>query len=145
MPVATARTVCLQGMSGHLIDVQADVTPGTISTTLVGRPDASINEARDRCRMAITNSDLAWPSNKRVTILLSPADLAKSGSHFDLAMAMAVLGASGKVPKTALRGCLFVGELTLDGGLRGFQIAPYGDEPRPLTPRASADGCFRAR
>lgn len=118
MAFATAHTVSLQGAVGHLIEVQADVSPGIVATVVVGRPDVSLNEARDRCRMAIANSDLGWPSNKRVTILLSPADLHKTGSHFDLAMAMAVLGANGKVPKAALAGCLFVGELTLAGGLR---------------------------
>ncbi|MDN4172857.1 YifB family Mg chelatase-like AAA ATPase [Nocardioides sp. SOB77] len=118
MAFATAHTVSLQGAVGHLIEVQADVSPGIVATIVVGRPDVSLNEARDRCRMAIANSDLGWPSTKRVTILLSPADLSKSGSHFDLAMAVAVLGASGKVPKAALAGCLFVGELTLAGGLR---------------------------
>ena len=52
MSFATARTIALQGASGHLIDVQADVSPGVVGTTLVGRPDVSLNEARDRCRMA---------------------------------------------------------------------------------------------
>ncbi|MEV7428664.1 YifB family Mg chelatase-like AAA ATPase [Nocardioides sp. NPDC092400] len=118
MAFATAHTVSLQGAVGHLIEVQADVSPGIVATIVVGRPDVSLNEARDRCRMAIANSDLGWPATKRVTILLSPADLSKTGSHFDLAMAVAVLGANGAVPKASLQGCLFVGELTLAGGLR---------------------------
>jgi magnesium chelatase family protein len=85
MPFATTRTVTLDGIAGHVIDVQADVSPGMVSTTLVGRPDASVTEARDRCRTAVTNSGLTWPNTRRVTILLSPADLPKRGSHFDLA------------------------------------------------------------
>ena len=85
MALATAHTVALQGALGHLIDVQADVSPGSPGTTLVGRPDASLNEARDRCRMAIHNSGVQWPgATRRVTILLSPSDLMKSGTHFDL-------------------------------------------------------------
>ena len=84
MPFATARTVSLHGALGHLIDVQADVSPGAVGTTLIGRPDASINESKDRCRMAIINSNFGWPATKRVTILLSPADLLKRGTHFDL-------------------------------------------------------------
>jgi magnesium chelatase family protein len=84
MPFATASTVSLNGALGHLIEVQADVSPGQVGTTLVGRPDAALNEAKDRCRMAIINSNLDWPATKRITILLSPADLLKRGTHFDL-------------------------------------------------------------
>lgn len=118
MAVATARAVSLHGAVGHLIDVQTDVSPGQAGLTLVGRPDQSLNEARDRCRMAIVNSELPWPATKRVTILLSPADLLKRGTHFDLAIAMSVLAADGSVPRAELAGTAFVGELTLDGRLR---------------------------
>jgi magnesium chelatase family protein len=118
MPFATSRTVSLIGAVGHVIDVQADVSPGQVATVLVGRPDAALNEARDRCRMAIINSQLTWPSTRRTTILLSPADLPKRGTHHDLAIAVAVLGATGGVPRDALDGVVFLGELTLDGGLR---------------------------
>jgi magnesium chelatase family protein len=118
MGVATARTVTLQGASGHLIDVQVDVSQGVVKTAMVGRPDASISEARDRCRAAVTNSGFEWPATRRVTILLSPADLPKRGPHFDLAIAVATLAASGKVPVASLAGLVFVGELTLDGRLR---------------------------
>ncbi|QIG42364.1 YifB family Mg chelatase-like AAA ATPase [Nocardioides anomalus] len=118
MPFATSRTVSLIGAVGHVIDVQADVSPGQVATVLVGRPDAALNEARDRCRMAIINSQLPWPSTRRTTILLSPADLPKRGTHYDLAIAVAVLGATGNVSRDALDGVAFLGELTLDGGLR---------------------------
>jgi magnesium chelatase family protein len=115
---ATARTVSLHGAVGHVIDVQADVSPGQVATVLVGRPDTALNEARDRCRMAIVNSRLDWPSTRRTTILLSPADLPKRGTHFDLAIAISVLGATGVVQQRALDGAVFIGELTLTGGLR---------------------------
>ncbi len=118
MPVATARAVSLHGAVGHLIDVQTDVSPGQPGLTLVGRPDATLNEARDRCRMAIINSRLVWPTTKRITILLSPADLLKRGTHFDLAIAVSVLAADGRLPPDGLTGTAFVGELTLDGNLR---------------------------
>jgi magnesium chelatase family protein len=118
MPYATARTIALEGAGGHLVDVQVDLSQGLVKTALVGRPDASVNEARDRCRAAITNSTFEWPSTRRVTILLSPADLPKRGPHFDLAIALAVLGAAGKVPRAALDGVVFAGELTLDGRIR---------------------------
>lgn len=118
MPVATAHTVSLSGAFGHLIDVQVDVSPGQVMTTLVGRPDASLNESRERCRMAVTNSGFPWPSTRRITILLSPADLLKRGTHFDLVIAATVLAAAGVVPASALKGAVLIGELTLDGGLR---------------------------
>ncbi len=117
--VATTHTVCLRGAIGHVIDVQADLSDGLIATALVGRPDTSINEARDRCRAAVSNSGFRWPNHRRTTVLLSPADLPKSGPHFDLAIAVAVLAAADpKVPREQLRQSAMLGELTLDGRLR---------------------------
>src|ERR1700748_3036314 len=98
MPVAAWRTVSLHGAFGHLIDVQTDVSPGQVATVLVGRADASLNEARDRRRMAILNSPLDCPAPRLITVLLSPADLPKRGTHFDLAIAVSVLAATGVVP-----------------------------------------------
>lgn len=137
MPWATARTVTLAGVTGHVIDVQADVTQGLVSTTLVGRPDASVNEARDRCRTAIVNSELTWPSTRRVTILLSPADLPKRGPHLDLAIAVAVLAADKQMPREVLDGVVLVGELTLDGRVRAVEGV------LPMVLAARAHGCSR--
>ena len=118
MPFATTHCVSLGGATGHLIDVQADVSTGQIATVLVGRPDPALNEARDRCRMAIMNSRFEWPNTRRITILLSPADLPKRGTHFDLAIAVAILGALDVVPHESLEDTVLIGELTLSGGLR---------------------------
>lgn len=118
MPVATTHAVSLHGAVGHLIDVQTDVSPGQVGVTMVGRPDATLTEARDRSRMAIINSGLTWPATKRITILLSPADLLKRGPHFDLAIAVSVLAADGRLPEAGLVSTAFIGELTLDGNLR---------------------------
>ncbi|QNN52138.1 YifB family Mg chelatase-like AAA ATPase [Nocardioides mesophilus] len=120
MSFATARTITLDGADGHLVDVQVDLAQGVVKTALVGRPDAAITEARDRCRAAVINSRFEWPSTRRVTILLSPADLPKRGSHFDLAIAVAVIAAHEKRAKlkAALEGVVFLAELTLDGRLR---------------------------
>ncbi|MFL6157663.1 MAG: YifB family Mg chelatase-like AAA ATPase [Marmoricola sp.] len=116
---ATTRSVCLQGAVGHVVDVQVDVTHGIVATSVIGRPDTSINEARERCRSAIENSGLVWPSARRVTVLLSPTDLPKRGPHFDLAIAVAVLAAGNpKLRATAPERFVMVGELTLDGRLR---------------------------
>lgn len=118
MAHATAHTVSLHGALGHLIDVQADVSAGQVTFVMVGRPDQSLREGADRCRMAIVNSGLGWPSTKRITVLLSPADLTKRGPHYDLPIAVAVLAADGTIPARALADTAFVGELTLSGGLR---------------------------
>ena len=118
MPFATSHTVSLHGAVGHLIDVQSDVSPGVVGTTLVGRADTSLNESRDRCRMAVVNSGLRWPSTRRITVLLSPADLLKRGTHFDLSIAVSVLAAADELPASALAETVLIGELTLDGGLR---------------------------
>lgn len=118
MPTATAQTVTLSGALGHLIDVEVDLSPGQAGVTLVGRAESSLREGPERVRMAIINSGLEWPSSKRTTILLSPADLQKSGTHVDLAMAVAALAADEQVPLHGLLGTVFVGELTLSGGLR---------------------------
>ena len=122
--VATTHTVSLQGTVGHVVDVQVDLAAGVVGTALVGRPDTSINEARDRCKAAVGNTVFdsdkrRWPNTRRVTILLSPTDLPKRGPHFDLAIAVAVLAAADPtIPAAALRGTALVGELTLDGRVR---------------------------
>ncbi len=118
MPVATTYTVSLQGSTGHLIEIQSDVSAGMPGTTVVGRPDVALHESRDRCRMAVVNSGLEWPGTRRVTVLLSPADLVKRGTHFDLAIAVSVLAAAGQLTRESVSGSVFVGELTLVGGLR---------------------------
>ncbi len=121
MAFATARSLALKGADGHVIDVQVDVSPGVVGTTLVGRVDKSLSEARDRVRMAINNDCGRWPATKRVTILLSPADLPKGGTHYDLAIAAAVLAADKAckdVTPDLLDGWAFVGELSVSGGLR---------------------------
>jgi len=122
MAFATTHTVALDGATGHLIEVQVDVSGGVVGTTLVGRPDASLHEARDRVRMAINNSfgadGAGWPSSRRVTILLSPADLPKRGTHFDLPIAVGVVATGARIPPEALEGSVFIGELSLSGALR---------------------------
>ncbi len=116
--VATTHTVSLQGAVGHVVDVQVDLSDGIPTTSLVGRPDTSINEARDRCRSAIVNSGLRWPVGRRITVLLSPADLPKRGPHFDLGIAVAVLATDPRFPAEVLRRTAMIGELTLDGRVR---------------------------
>ncbi|MDO7869201.1 YifB family Mg chelatase-like AAA ATPase [Nocardioides jiangxiensis] len=137
MSCATARTITLAGLLGHLVDVEVDVSQGLVGTNLVGRPDAAINEARERCRTAIKNAGLTWPATRRVTILLSPADLPKRGSQVDLAIAVGVLAATGQVPPALLDGTVFLGEVGLTGQLRPLPAA------LPLVMSAARSGVRR--
>lgn len=136
---ATARTVSLAGSVGHVVDVQVDVSAGLIAAVMVGRPDQAITESRDRCRTAVQNSGFEWPTTRRVTILLSPADLPKRGSHFDLAIAVGVVvaGDSKLAKQVNLDGDVFIGELTLDGRLRSAAGV------LPMVMAARARGCTR--
>jgi magnesium chelatase family protein len=120
MALARANGVALLGVTGHLVEVQADIASGLPGLTLIGLPDAALHEARDRIRSAVVNSGEAWPA-RRITVGLFPATLRKSGSGFDLAIAAAVLGADGKVPPEALAERVLLGELSLDGRLRSLQ------------------------
>jgi magnesium chelatase family protein len=107
----------LDGVQGHVVEVETDIGAGLPKTILVGLPDASLNEAKDRCRAAVLNSGHTWP-NRRVTVALSPASLPKAGSHFDLAIALTVVAAAGDVPADQLDRTVVIGELALDGRLR---------------------------
>ena len=117
MALARAYAVGLVGLDGHLVEVEADLAQGLPGLTVIGLPDASLAEARDRVRAAIVNSGQDWPQ-KRITLALSPAALPKKGSGFDVALAAAVLAANGAVPAEALLGRVLVGELGLDGRVR---------------------------
>jgi magnesium chelatase family protein len=105
------------GVTGHVVEVEADIANGLVGTILVGLPDTALREARDRIRAAIVNSGEEWPQRK-ITVGLSPASMPKRGSWFDLAIAIGVLAAAGKVPRAAVDGVMFFGELGLDGRLR---------------------------
>ncbi len=117
MTVARTHCVALLGIEGRMVEVEADIANGIPGFVLVGLPDATLNEARDRVRSALVNSGEGWPQRRR-TVSLSPADLPKKGSHFDLAIAVAIAAAAGTVPPSALDGMVFLGELGLDGRAR---------------------------
>jgi magnesium chelatase family protein len=117
MALAHAWSVALVGLEGHLVEVEADIAQGLPKTTLIGLPDASLNEARDRVRAAVANSQEKFPDRK-VTIGLSPATLPKTGAHYDVAIACALLAAGGVVNGRHLREVVVIGELGLDGRIR---------------------------
>ncbi len=117
MGLARTWSVALLGVDGRVVEIEADVGGGLPRFQLVGLPDAALHEAKDRIRAAITNSGRTWP-NERIVLALSPASLRKTGSGFDLALAVAILGAGGVVEQRSLERTMLLGELALDGRLR---------------------------
>ncbi|MET7370024.1 YifB family Mg chelatase-like AAA ATPase [Streptomyces sp. NPDC005566] len=117
MGFARACSVALVGVEGVVVEVQADLEPGVAAFTLVGLPDKSLVESRDRVRAAVVNSGAEWPQ-KKLTVGLSPASVPKGGSGFDLAVACAVLGAAERIDPASIADVVMIGELGLDGRVR---------------------------
>jgi magnesium chelatase family protein len=116
MTLAGTHGISVIGVDGHLVRIEASITHGTPGLHLVGLPDRSLSETRDRVRASILNSDLPWPQ-RHTTVSLTPAALAKTGSAFDLPIAAALLAATGAVPAIDEH-TVFYGELSLDGRVR---------------------------
>ena len=114
--VARAFTVAFEGVDARLVEVQCALAPGLPQFSLVGLPDKAVSEARERVRAAMSAMSIALPS-KRITVNLSPADLPKEGSHFDLPIALALLAALEIIPKDEVENTVALGELSLDGRL----------------------------
>ena len=125
--LASIQSAVLFGAEGHPVTVEVHVGKGLPGFHLVGLPDESIREARDRVRAAVMSSGLEWPSQK-ITVNLAPSQHRKTGSGLDLAIAVGVLVAGGLVPADGIGELAFIGELGLDGSLR----------PSPVSPRWSA-------
>ena len=117
MTLARIKSIALVGLTGHLIDIEVDISDGLPGYTLLGLPDAALSESRERVRSALLNSGAPWP-NKRVTVSLSPAWLPKSGSGFDLPIAVALLIAQGLIAQGDMSRTVLMGELALDGGVK---------------------------
>lgn len=117
--MALARTlgVALIGVSGQLVEIQADISTGIPGLAFTGLADTAVVESRDRIRSAAVNSGIDWP-NRKITVALLPADLPKVGSRFDLALALAVLAAAGVVRGDAVADAAWIAELGLDGRVR---------------------------
>ncbi|WP_435299811.1 YifB family Mg chelatase-like AAA ATPase [Timonella sp. A28] len=116
MAIGYARTIALLGVHGHNVTVEAHVTSAIPAFTIIGLPDASLSEARDRVRAAIASAGIEFPQRK-ITVNLAPASLPKSGSTFDLAIAVAILVAVGALHPEHVRDTMFIGELGLDSQL----------------------------
>lgn len=113
----TKVTTCaVNGLEGAIVDVEVDLSPGLPTFTVVGLPDAAVQESRERVRAAIRNSGCEFPM-QRITVSLAPADLRKEGPAYDLPIAVGILASSGQLPPQ-LSGTVLMGELSLEGQLR---------------------------
>ena len=148
--IASVMTVAYLGLEARSVEVQCHIAPGVPSFVVVGLPDKAVGESRERVRSAISAMGLSLPP-KRITINLSPADLPKEGSHYDLPIAIALLGAMGVVDAETLASYMFIGELSLDGRvaaspgvlLAALHASASGDESLPLRPsRRCSAGLF---
>ncbi len=135
MSLARCRSVVLLGVDARRVDVEVHLG-GLPGFSLVGLPDTSVSEARDRVRAAVLSSGESWPQ-QRITANLSPASLPKHGTHFDLALALAVLAAAGSIPLGPTDDLVVMGELSLDGRVRPVPGV------LPAVVAAAADGVRR--
>jgi len=117
MSLAVVYSRAQDGIAAPLVSCEVHLSGGLPGTSIVGLPETAVKEARDRVRAAILNAQFEWPQRK-VTVNLAPADLPKDGGRFDLPIAIGVLAANGSVPREALEGYEFIGELALSGELR---------------------------
>ena len=115
--LAKVSSCAIIGLEGATIETEVDISGGLPGQTIVGLPDAAVNESKERVRAAIKNSGLAWPY-QRITVNLAPADLRKEGPAYDLPIAIGILAASEQIWPDGLENALFIGELSLDGKLR---------------------------
>lgn len=120
--VAKVMSVAPVGFTGHLIEVESDMTRGLPGLQIVGLGNKAIDEAKERVRSAISNSSLTYPA-QRLTINLAPAELPKDGTHYDVPIALALLTSSGQLRLEQVAGAVFAGELALDGTLRPIKGA----------------------
>ena len=118
--VNKVTTATVIGLNAYEVSVETDVQNGLPSFSVVGLPDAAVNEARDRVRSAVKNSGFTFPGRK-IVINLAPADLKKAGTSFDLPIAIGILVEEGVLEEEKLREFAFVGELSLNGDLRGVR------------------------
>ena len=119
--LATTHASTLIGLDVHPVQVEVDIARGLPAFDLVGLAEAAVRESRTRVRAAIEQAGFPFPTARRVTVNLAPADVKKSGTGFDLAIAIATLAAAGECESERLGEWLLLAELSLTGGLRGLR------------------------
>ena len=112
--LSIVKSMSLIGLEGYLVSIEVDVSAGIPCWDIVGLPDVSVKESRERVRTAIKNSGYDMQSRK-IVVNLSPADIKKEGSFFDLPIAIGILACSGNIDKSNMQDTIFIGELSLDG------------------------------
>lgn len=112
--ISNVKTISLIGIEGNLVEVQTDITGGLPSFDIVGLPDTSVRESKERIKSAIKNSNIELPS-RRIIINLAPASTKKEGTSYDLPMAIGILLAQNEIINNKLESTIFIGELSLDG------------------------------
>src|ERR1700689_4998714 len=115
--IAKVESACLIGLEAAHVQVEVNLAKGAPTFSMVGLPDASVREAKDRVVAAIRNTGFEFPS-RRITVNLAPATLRKEGGCFDLAIAVGILMASEAVTPSRWPRCIWLGELALDGSIR---------------------------
>jgi magnesium chelatase family protein len=142
--LASLRSAAVLGVEALAVIVEVDVSLGLPVFTMVGLPDASVRESRDRVRTAIRNSGFEFPGH-RITVNLAPADIRKAGASYDLPIALGVLAASGVIEPRLVDGVVLLGELSLDGAIQPIRgVLPVAVAARRegktaiLLPRANA-------
>lgn len=120
--LAKVHSLGIIGIEAAVTEIEVDVTSGLPAVSIVGLPDSSIKESRERVRAGIKNSGFSYPADK-ITINLAPANIKKEGSSFDVAIALGILAASGQIEPGLLKNAFFAGELSLNGELRDIKGA----------------------
>jgi magnesium chelatase family protein len=149
--LASLRSAAVFGVDAYPVSVEVDVAFGLPRFTMVGLPDATVRESRDRVRSAIRNSGFEFPRH-RITVNLAPADVRKAGSSFDLPIALGLLASTGPLTRRAADDTLVLGELSLDGGINGIRgVLPIAVAARRLglrrvilPPQNAAEACVVA-
>ncbi len=146
--LASLRSAAVLGVEALPVIVEVDVSFGLPVFTMVGLPDASVRESRDRVRTAIRNSGFEFPGH-RITVNLAPADIRKAGASYDLPIALGVLAASGVIERRLVDGVVLLGELSLDGTIQPIRgVLPVAVAARRegkmaiLLPRANAPEAY---
>ncbi len=130
--LAIIKTMSLNGLDGYLIEVQVDVSPGIPNWDIVGLPDTSVRESKERVRIAIRNSGFEFQSRK-IVVNLAPASTKKEGSLFDLPIAIGILMNFGEIQTQSFDKTIFIGELSLDGSINKARgILPLCIEAKKL-------------
>ena len=112
--ISNIKTISLTGIEGSLVEVQTDITGGLPTFEIVGLPDTSVKESKERIKSAIKNSNIEFPS-RRIIINLAPASTKKEGTSYDLPIAIGILIAQKEIINNKLENTIFIGELSLDG------------------------------